>query len=184
MLEPPKNIEPGQSLAGGIYSKIREILMYLERSRLIPGSGIRLMETPCGITVSAEADRRAASGIRRKEIGFPEYTGPWSLYYVGGDWINIRPGLLWTPDGAKFGQQRYFAKPAVSSFIILSNAADSGILTMADDGTLETFTRENPHYWDNHAILGRYDAQEDSVTQYHFSPIVFFIETEDFIITP
>ena len=48
MLEPPKNIGQGIPLVEGVLSKIREILAYLEQSRLIPGKGIRLMETPSG----------------------------------------------------------------------------------------------------------------------------------------
>lgn len=108
------------------------------------------------------------------------YSGPLSLH-LGDSGISMTPGIIWTPDGSIWADPDSITKPADSSFIILSSSALSA---MTDDGFLEDFIRQNPHYWDSHAILGRYDAETDTIEQYHFSPIVHFIETEDFVIEP
>lgn len=187
MLEPPKNIEPGLSFAKGIHSKIREILLYLERSRLIPGSGIRLTETPCGITVSAEG-RKASPGISaRKNEAVMEYTGPWGLY-LNGSSIYVKPGLVWTPEGGSYSSPEPCRKPDVPSMIILTVGdflSFTPVLVMsAVAGDLDQFYTPVPtNYWGSHVLLGRYDPETDTVTQYHFSPIIFLLETEDIIIT-
>ena len=181
MLEPPKNMEPGLPFAGGIRSKIREILLYLERSRLIPGNGIRLTETPCGISVSAEV-KKTSSGVapRRNSQGVLEYAGPWGLYIELG-MIRVKPGLVWTPDGARCYAPNPCERPAVPSLIVLTVA--NGPLLFTIEGEIDRHGL-GLDYWNSHALLGRYDPATDSVTQYHFSPIVFMLETEDLIIAP
>lgn len=182
MLEPPKNIESGHPFAGGIHSKIREILAYLERSRLIPGDGIRLVETPCGIAVSAEADRNPSrSASPRKNQAVFEYSGPWALWTYMNT-INVNPGLIWTSDGAKLVSPGSCNKPSVSSMIVLDYT--SGALLTTVQGDIDQWATNYTNYFNTHALLGRYDAETDSVIQYHFSPIVYLIETEDFVIEP
>lgn len=181
MLEPPKCIESGQPFARGIHSKIREILLYLERSRLIPGDGIRLMETPCGIEVSSDAGKATpVISIRKKSSStFPGYTGPWGLFSAGSQ-IDVNPGLIWTPDGTSYRQPNGISKPGETSYVVISS---SGVLSaISVEGGLYDLTRQS--YWSDHALLGLYDAENDSLTQYHFSPIVFIIQTEEFIIAP
>jgi len=180
MLEPPKNIEPGLPFAKGIHSKIREILLYLERSRLISGSGIRLTETPCGIAVSAEA-RKVPPGISsRKNKAVLEYSGPWGLS-CSGNTIKVKPGLVWTPDGTHCVRPQPCGKPEASSMIILSVSPVPAISAVAGDIDLYPFSAD---YWNSHALLGRYEPETDTVIQYHFSSIIFLIETEDLIIEP
>ena len=185
MLEPPKNIESGLSFARGIHSKIREILLYLERSRLIPGSGIRLTETPCGITVSTET--RKASGIpARKNEAVLEYSGPWGLYLEGGS-IKVKPGLVWTPEGTSHSAPGPCGKPGAPSMIVLTveiaSSARPVVRMSTVAGDIDQYFAPTD-YWNTHALLGRYDPETDTVTQYHFSPIVFLLATEDFIILP
>ena len=198
MLEPPKNLEMEleQSFTSSLHTrvqeilaKVQEILIYLKWSRLIPGDGIRLMETPTGVQVSADPVRRksSASSIRKSEPASPEYTGPWGLSFYGNDdsLIRANPGLIWTPDGTKYGSgiPPTCQKPNVSSLVIVSWDYYHAVISSMS-GDLKTYTEQNPHYWDSHAILGRYDAESDSLMQYHFSPVVFFISTEDFVIEP
>ena len=188
MLEPPKNIESGQSLAGGVCSKIREILSYLERSRLIPGSGIRLMETPCGITVSAEGRPSSGGSGRKAETAFPEYAGPWGIYRNGDGNISAIPGLIWTPDGTYYKAADWCAKPSATSWIVLSYsggvAALSAMRVTSSPSEPPSVDVPDPYYFNNHAILGYYDAENDAIRQVHFSPVVFMIATEDLVITP
>lgn len=113
-----------------------------------------------------------------------KYQGPFSLYIGETQQIHMRPGILWTPDGAEWVQPNYIPKPSAASFIVFDNDSGDRIVPMTDDGSLGSFTRQNPHYWDTHAIIGRYDPATDTLEQYHFSPVVFFIETEDFVIEP
>lgn len=178
MLEPPKNIDPGLSFARGIHSKIREILLYLERSRLISGSGIRLTETPCGITVSTE-DRKSSGIPARKNTAVLEYSGPWGLSLTDSS-IKVKPGLVWTPGGTRYVAPEPCGKPDVPSLIVLSVVPDPVISAVAGD----IGQRTSADYWNSHAPLGRYDPGTDTVVQYHFSSIVFLIETEDLIIEP
>lgn len=112
------------------------------------------------------------------------YSGPWSLYVGSTNQIHMRPGILWTPDGAEWVQPNYIPKPSAASFIVFDDDSGARIVPMTDDGSLGSFTRQNPRYWDTHAIIGRYDPATDTLEQYHFSPVVFFIETEDFVIEP
>lgn len=193
MLEPPKNIEieTEDSFAAGVHSKIREILLYLERSRLIPGKGIRFIETPCGIAVSAETDGRVATSIpiRRNKAASSEYAGPWSLYLDGGSRIHAKQGLIWTPGGTYASTPAPCGKPGESSLIVVEysqgSALLSAILLDPEDPSVEDLIPwQEPSYWNTHAILGKYDKQTDKVIQYHFSPVVFMIETEDFVIEP
>lgn len=191
MLEPPKNIGQGIPLVEGVLSKIREILAYLEQSRLIPGKGIRLMETPSGIMVSSDAVRTApaaASSTKKTEIIPAQYDGPFALRIEGsGEYktIRSREGLIWTPTECRRYYTTYiYPLPSSSKLIVVSKY---GELTAIDDDSLEMSglpSGPDTEFWASHALLGRYDAETESVTQYHFSPIIFLITTEDFIITP
>lgn len=185
MLEPPKNIESGLSFARGIHSKIREILLYLERSRLIPGSGIRLTETPCGIAVSAEGRKTSGFSARKNEAVL-EYSGPWGLYLEGRS-IKVKPGLVWTPVGTSYSAPDSCRKPDEPSMIVLTveiaSSARPDVRMSTVAGDIDQYYALTD-YWNSHALLGRYDPETDTVTQYHFSPIVFLLETEDFIILP
>ena len=188
----PKEIEAGQPIVSGVNTKIREILAYLHRSQLIPGKGVSLTETPGGIFISIEASSvtpGSYSGKKPQKAAVFEYTGPWGLSFYGneGSLIRANPGLIWTPDGTKYGSDGgnppVCPKPNVSSLIILSYESYHAVISTLSD-PLGPHTESYPHYWDTHAILGKYDAESDSLIQYHFSPIVFFIETEDLVITP
>jgi len=191
MLEPPKNIGQGLPLVEGILSKIREILAYLEKSRLIPGKGIDLLETPCGIMVSSDAVRTASPAVSsagRTEIVPTQYDGPFALRIEGsGEYRTIRSneGLIWTPtECCRYYTTYIYPLPSSSKLIVVSKWGE--LIAINDDSLVMSGLPTGPdtEFWANHALLGRYDAETESVTQYHFSPIVFLISTEDFIITP
>ena len=182
MLEPPKNIEAGQPFASSLLSKMREILVYLDRSRLIPGQGIRMMEAPCGIEISVDTVRRTSPAVssRKRE----EYTAPWSLTLYERT-ISAKTGLIWTPDGTVFSSTDiYCDKPSGSSLIVLSLYNGQPSISAMVGSMQSVCMQQDRHFWDTHAILGKYDAENNSVIQYHFSPIVFMIETEEFTIAP
>lgn len=187
MLEPPKNIGQGLPLVEGILSKIREILAYLEQSRLIPGKGIRLMETPCGIMVSSDAVRTASPAVmsaNKKEIIPFQYNGPFALRigkYKSYSEICYNAGLIWTPSQCGYRGGLALPLPSASKLLVVDK---DGELSAIDEGINSQFPVMSTDFWQNHALLGRYDAETESITQYHFSPIVFLIPTEDFIIAP
>ena len=182
----PRKVRKGENFLV-MYDLWNNLIDYLLSCRLVAGSRISLQKYPSGTVISA-AKQSGAGGCGGSEAPF-EYAGPWSLSYSGGSYINVKPGLVWTPGGAFYGLTSFgLARPAVSSFIVVQRAGSTyysnEVFAMADDGNLARFTSDNPHYWDTHAILGRYDAETDTVTQYHFSPIVFLLETEDFVVEP
>lgn len=179
MMNVPNSIEPGLSLTSAVLGKIRDILLYLRQTRLIEGEGIRLMETPGGILIRAEDTRRSASALpTRKAEGFPEYAGPWGLI-LNSDSISARGGLLWTPDGTVFKSATPCAIPEENSLIVV----DTGGALSAISEPYNSLPVPDAHYWDSHIILGRYDADSRNVTQYHFSPIVYMIQTEELVVT-
>ena len=184
MPDVPKSMEPGLPFAGGILSKIREILTYLERTRLIPGDGIRFTEMSRGIEVSIDSVQRSASGIRvrKKEVAFPEYSGPWGLSLQGNK-ITTRGGLIWEPGVCRFLYAVACDIPDETSLILVDA---NGVLSAVSESFLERndWSVSDPLFWNAHVILGKYDAETESVSQYHFSPIVYMIQTEEFVIEP
>ena len=112
------------------------------------------------------------------------YTGPWGLSLSGSYIYANTGGLIWMPDGVKYaGFVPACEKPNVSSLVVVSWGSSQAVISTLS-GDLGSFTEQNPHYWETHAILGKYDAESDSMIQYHFSPIVFMIATEEFVIEP
>ncbi|MBR6410194.1 MAG: hypothetical protein IKS35_02285, partial [Clostridia bacterium] len=110
-----------------------------------------------------------------------QYSGPWGLWTYMNT-INVNPGLIWTPDGAKLVSPGSCNKPSVSSMIVLDYTSGGRLTTV--QGDIDQWATNYTNYFNTHALLGRYDAETDSVIQYHFSPIVHLIETEDFVIEP
>ena len=181
MMNVPNGIEPGLPLASAVLEKIRDILLYLRQTRLIEGEGIRLLETPGGILIRSEDTRKSASALPpRKAEGFPEYAGPWGLYLYMDEYIKARSGLMWTPEGTIAKTATPCEVPEENSFIVLD--ADGVLSTIPDPHEYSVPYFTDAHYWDTHAILGKYEADSQKVTQYHFSPIVYMIQTEELVI--
>jgi hypothetical protein len=117
-----------------------------------------------------------------------QYDGPFALRIEGSGEsrsIRCREGLIWTPTTCGRCNPTYISPlPSSSKLIVISS---SGTLSSIDEDPLVDTglpVVQDPNYWNTNAVLGRYDAETESVTQYHFSPIIFLIPTEDFIITP
>ncbi len=149
------------------------------------------METPCGIMVSSDAVQTASAAAlpaKKAEVVPAQYDGPFALRIEGtGEYrtIRSREGLIWTPTECRRCYTTYiYPLPSSSKLIVVSKW---GELSAIDDDSLVLSglpSGPDSEFWSDHALLGRYDAETESVTQYHFSPIVFLISTEDFIITP
>jgi len=180
MMNVPNGIEPGLPLASAVLEKIRDILLYLRQTRLIEGEGIRLLETPGGILIRSEDTRKSASALPpRKAEGFPEYAGPWGLYLYMDEYIKARSGLMWTPEGTIAKTATPCEIPEVSSVVIVDS---DGVLSTLPAPNDDLPNPQSAHFWDSHAMLGRYDAELQKLTQYHFSPIVYMIQTEELVI--
>ena len=110
--------------------------------------------------------------------GFPEYAGPWGLYLNYGS-IKARSGLMWTPEGTVIKTATPCGIPEVSSVVIVDS---DGVLSTLPAPNDDMPSPQSAHYWDSHTLLGRYDAELQKVTQYHFSPIVYMIQTEELVI--
>jgi len=103
------------------------------------------------------------------------YEGPWALSILN-EKITAKRGLIWTPDRCGFVFPASCDVPEESKLILVSESGD-----------LSAENEDSAHpdgYWNTHAILGKYDANLQKVIQYHFSPIVYMIQTEDFVIEP
>lgn len=110
------------------------------------------------------------------------YSGPWGIFMYAG-YIDVIPGIVWTPGGNMYINPDPIPAPAETSYIILQSPGFLHSVT-ASITALSDITAGDRQYWNTHALLGLYDAEKAKLIQYHFSPIVFFLETEDFVIEP
>lgn len=112
--------------------------------------------------------------------------GPWALK-IWTTTIGVNPGLVWTPDGTYYISPNDIPKPAVSSLILFSiDNHGHQLVSIPGSGIDSMFNTQGQYtdYFNTNALLGWYDAENDIVVQYHFSPIVYMIETEAMIIEP
>lgn len=117
-----------------------------------------------------------------------QYDGPFALRIEGdGEYKTIRSneGLIWTPtECRRYYTTSIYPLPSSSKLIVVSKWGE--LIAIDDDSLIMSGLPTGPdtEFWANHALLGRYDAETESVTQYHFSPIVYLIKTEAMIIEP
>lgn len=96
----PTKIQHGDKVISTVYAKINGIIDYLNASRVKPGTGIRVQETPSGTVVSSVPNSMTppqlnAGGSGGSVIGFPDFTNgsttdTSSHQVTGGDvWIGV-----------------------------------------------------------------------------------------------